>query len=76
MNGTIQGHVLGPSSLEAILEEYKIQPSIRWMPVRQNDLPPKHHHLILVLFNDGTVIAEFPENVNWLGALAYAHVGY
>lgn len=69
-------HKLGPSSLEATLEEYGLQPNIRWMKIGCNDIPPTHHHLMMVLFNDGTVAVEFPENVFWLGAIAYAHVGY
>lgn len=76
MNRTVQGFKVGPASLDAILEMYGIQPHITWIPVRQNDLPPHHHHLIMVLFDDGTVANDFPENVDWLGALAYAHIGY
>jgi len=63
-------------SLESTLEKYGVQPTIHWMKLNVNEAPPVHHHLILVLFNDGTVKADFPENINWLGALAYAHVGY
>ncbi len=70
------GYQLGPQALDSILEEYRIQPNITWMKVRLNDLPPNHHHLILVLFNDGTVASNFPENIDWLGAVAYAHVGF
>lgn len=63
-------------SLESILSKYKVQPSIHWVRLIPNEAPPQHHHLIMVLFNDGTVVSDFPENVDWLGSLAYAHIGY
>ena len=72
----VQGHSLGPTSLDAILEAHGVQPFISWMKLSINDRAPGHHHLIMVLFDDGTVIVNFPENIDFLGAIAYAHVGY
>lgn len=69
-------HKMGPSALDAILEEYKIQPHIKWIKVRPNDLPPPDERFVLVLFNDGTVRADFGEDIDWLGALAFAYISF
>jgi len=69
-------HTVGPSSLEALLEEYKIQPNIRWMKLNINDVPPQGDIFVVVLFNDGTVTAKFARDINWLGAIAFGYISY
>ncbi len=72
----MNGYTNGPASLEAVLEEYKIQPNIRWMKVSPNDLPPSLTVFVIVLFNDGTVIVDLAEDIDWLGAVAFGYVSY
>jgi len=69
-------HHRGPTTLDAILEEYKIQPYLKWIKVQPHDLPPPDERFVLVLFNDGTVSADFGGDIDWLGALAFAYISF
>ena len=63
-------------SLDTILEKHRIQPYIRWIRLNLNDRMPSNGAPVIVLFNDGTMTVDVDEDIDWLGAIAFAYIGY